>query len=339
MARYQTREQLVSYYRRAKERLEAIPGVVSVGTASAGPLIGGGDGRTPFLVRGRPDTPLQDAPTAQWFDAGPDYFPTLGVPVIQGRNLSESDGLGSPVTALVNQTMAARHWPGASPIGARLSLPQWDVEVDVVGVVADLRSFDAPGAVEPSIFVSNRQRPRWASFFLVRTSGQPSAMGGAVRSALAEADPDVEPRSLRTMEELLGEVLVGPRFNLLLIALFALTALVLSSVGIYAVISYTVALRTREFGIRMALGARRDQVLRAVLLDGGRLIAAGLLLGAGGAFYFTRLLRGTVHDVAPDDPIAILGTVIVLALSGAAATLVPALRASRTEPVNVLRTD
>jgi putative ABC transport system permease protein len=339
MARYDTREQLVSFYRRAKERLEAIPGVVSVGTASAGPLIGGGDGRTPFLVRGRPDVPLQDAPTVQWFDAGPDYFPTLGVPILEGRNLSEADGTGATVTALINQTMASRHWPGASPIGARLSLPQWDVEVEIAGVVADVRSFDAPDGVEPSIFVSNRQRPRWATFFLVRTVGEPSALVPAVRSAFAELDRDVEPLALSTMEALLGAGLVGPRFNLLLIGLFAMIALVLSSVGIYAVISYTVALRTREFGIRMALGARRGQVLRAVLLDGGRMIAAGLLLGGTGAFFFTRLLRGTIHDVAPSDPLAVFGTVFVLAVSGALATLAPALRASRTQPVDILRTD
>jgi predicted permease len=339
MARYETRDQLVSFYRRARERLEAVPGVVSVGTASAGPLIGGGDGRTPFLVRGRSEVPLQEAPTVQWFDAGPGYFPTLGVPILQGRNLSESDGIGSTVTALINQTMASQHWPGASPIGARLSLPQWDAEVEIVGVVADLRSFDAPRAVEPSVFVSNRQRPRWATFFVVRTTGRPSAIAPGVRSAFAELDPEVEPLGLSTMEQLLGASLVGPRFNLLLIALFAVIALILSSVGIYAVISYTVALRTREFGIRMALGARRAQVLRAVLLDGVRMIAAGLLLGGTGAFFFTRLLRGAIPDVAPSDPMAVFGTVLVLALSGALATLAPALRASRTEPVDVLRAD
>jgi putative ABC transport system permease protein len=339
MWRYETRAQVSSFYRDAKEALEAIPGVTAVGTASAGPLIGGGDGRTPFLVHGRPDVPVQDAPTVQWFDAGPDYFPTLGVPIVQGRNLSESDAIGSTVTALINQTMAARHWPDSSPIGARLALPQWDTEVEIVGVVQDLHTFDAPAATEPSIFVSNRQRPRWATFFVVRTAGDPGAVVASVRRAFERLDPDAVPQSVMTMEERLAEQLVRPRFNLLLIALFAAIALVLGAAGIYAVIAYTVAMRTREFGIRMALGARRAQVLGSVLLDGGKLLGGGLLLGTIGAFYFTRLLRGVIRDVAPSDPFAVIGTVLVLGLTGVIATLAPALRASRTEPVTVLRSE
>lgn len=338
MRRYETREQVLEFYRRAEERLQAVPGVASVGTASAGPLIGGGDGRTPFLVQGRADVPVSDAPQVEWFDAGPGYFPTLGVPIVQGRNLSATDGMGSQVTALVNETMAARYWPGESPVGARLSLPQWETDALIVGVVADVKQFQAPG-VEPAIYVSNRQKPRWATFFVVRTTGDPATLKRSVEAAFAELDPEVQPHALRTMEELLGAGLVAPRFNLLLIASFAICALVLSGVGVYAVISYTVALRTQEFGIRMALGARAAQVLAAVLLDGARLIVLGLVIGGVGALYFTRLLRSAIPDIAPSDPAAVAGTVLVLAFTGAIATFAPALRASRTEPGAVLRSD
>jgi ABC-type antimicrobial peptide transport system permease subunit len=142
-----------------------------------------------------------------------------------------------------------------------------------------------------------------------------------------------------TMEERLGRQLVAPRFNMLLVAMFAVIALTLSAAGIYAVTAYAVTLRAREFGIRMALGAESLHVLRGVLLDVVKLIAAGLLLGGAGAFFFTRLLRGIVYDVAPADPLAVTGTVLLLALAGVAAALAPALRASRTDPGTVLRGD
>jgi predicted permease len=314
----------------------AIPGVLSVGTASSAPLLGGGDGLTPFLVNGRPPVPVQDAPLVEWYDAGPGFFPTLGVPIVQGRNLSENDRPGTTTTALVNQTMAARHWPDGSAVGARLSLPQWDTEVEIVGVVPDLVAFRSKAA-EPAVYVSNLQRPRGASFFVVRTTENPTAIAADVRAALTRLDPDVEPYYLTSMEELLRAQLVAPRFSLLLIAFFATVALILCTAGLYAVIAYTVAARTREFGIRMALGAQPADVLRGVLADGGRLLATGVLLGLLGAFYFTRLMRGLIEGVTTTDPLAVILSVLILSLVGAAALLAPAMRAGRTDPVTVLR--
>lgn len=337
MARYDTHERISDFWVRATREIAAIPGVVSVGTASAGPLIGGGDGRTPFLVRGRPPVPIQNAPLVAWYDAGPGYFPTLGVPILQGRNLSENDRPGSPTTALINETMATRNWPDGSPIGARLSLPSWGANVEIVGVVPDLVPFHSAAPPEAAIYVSNRQRPRWASFFVVRTVGDPDAVAADVRAALKRLDPDVEAYSVMSMEELLSDQLVAPRFSLLLIAFFATIALVLSAAGLYAVIAYTVAARTREFGIRLALGARRAQVLRGVLRDGGKLLAGGVFLGLLGAFYTTRLLRGLLEGVATTDSVAVITTVVVFVLVGAGALIAPALRAGRTDPVTVLR--
>ena len=336
-ARYNSPERLVDFYARAGREIAAIPGVVSVGTASAGPLLGGGDGRTPFLVSGRPAVQVQDAPQVAWYDAGPGYFPTLGVPVLQGRNLSENDRLGSPTTALINKTMATRHWSGTSPIGARVTLPSWDATVEIVGVVPDLVGFRSEGPPEAAIYVSNLQRPRGASFFVVRTAGNPDAVAADVRAALKRLDPDAEPYYVMSMQELLRDNLVAPRFSLLLIAFFATIALILSAAGLYAVIAYTVAARTREFGIRLALGARRGQVLRGVLKDGGKLLVAGIVLGLLGAFFSARLLRGLLEGVAVTDPVAVISTVLVFALVGTAALLAPALRAGRTDPVMVLR--
>jgi putative ABC transport system permease protein len=339
MERYGTRDDLVALYREARERFAAIPGVQAVGSASAGPLFGGSDGSTPFLVEGRPEVPIQDAPRVAWFDAGPGYFPTLGVPVIEGRNLAETDRRGEPTVALVNETMARRHWPDGSPIGASISLPQWETVVRVVGVVPDFQPFLPDDPVEPAIYVSNRQRPRGASFFVLRTDGDPTALASAVREAVAELDPEMEPAALSPLADHFRDQLVAPRFNMLLVALFALVALALGVAGIYAVMAYAVALRTREVGIRMALGADRDAILRSVIADGARIVAVGVVAGLAAALAVAGLLRGLLHGVAPTDPWALAGTTALLAGAALAAVLVPAVRATRTDPMEALRAE
>jgi putative ABC transport system permease protein len=338
-SRYESEEALADLYRRARQRLEAIPGVEGVGSASAGPLFGGSDGATPFLIRGAAEVPLQDAPRVRWYDAGPGYFPTLGMETIVGRNLREEDRVGSTPTALVNEAMARRYWPDGSPVGVRLSLPQWGTEVDVVGVVPDLRPFLPGEAVEPAVYVSNRQRVRRATFFILRTEGDPATLAPAVRAAMAELDPEMEPSRVTPLTENLADRLVAPRFNALLVSVFAIIALVLGAAGVYGVVAYAVALRTREFGIRMALGAARDEILRSVLRDGLRPLFAGLVAGLAGALLFTRLLEGLLHGVQPTDPGALLGTVLVLGTTALVASAVPALRASRTDPVVALRSE
>ncbi len=330
---------LAAFYREARDRLAALPGVRSVGSASAGPLFGGSDGATPFLVQGRPAPPLQDAPRLTWYDAGPGYFPTLGVEPVEGRNIEESDRLGSTPVALINETAARRYWPDGSPVGAHLSLPQWGTDVDVVGVVPDTRPFLPDEAPQPAIYVSNRQAVRGASFYILRTDGDPEALATAVRRTLTELDSELEPVDMRSMEQRLGAQLVGPRFNMLLMGIFALVALVLGAAGLYGVVAYTVALRTREMGIRMALGAVRRDIVRYVMGDAFRLLLAGLVLGLAGAALFARLLTGLLHGVSPTDPRALLATVALLLAAGLLAALSPALRASRTDPMRALKVE
>jgi predicted permease len=335
-SRYDSPERRAAFYARLEEELAAVPGVVGVGTASSAPFLGGGDGRTPFLVAGRDPVPVDEAPTVEWYDAGPGFFPTLGVPLLHGRNLSDSDQWGARPAALVNRAMATRHWPGGSPVGAVLSLPGWNTEVEVVGVVEDMRSLEAPAPV-PSIFVSNRQRPRGATFYVIRTADDALNLLPAVRTAVARLDDEVEPYSLMTMQERLHARLVGPRFNLLIVSLFGTLALALTAFGLYTVVAYTVTLRRREFGIRMALGAQRVQVLAAVFREGARLLGLGIVGGTLGAIYFSRLLGGLLYGVGPTDPRAVAGAAALLVLTCVAACVAPALRASRVQPVSVMR--
>ena len=336
--RYPEADQVLEVYRQAEARLAALPGVERVGTVSAGPLFGGGDGTTPMAIAGRPALPRDLAPTAAWYDMSPDYFSTLGVPLRAGRLFAETDVAGTAPVALVNGTFARRHWPDGSPVGARVSFPQLDDRsVEIVGVVGDIQPFDAAEQPEPEIYFSNRQFTRWATYFVLRTSVDPATLAGAVATTLQRIDPELSPSRVQTLSELAARARVGPRFNLVLVGLFAAVALVLGVVGIYGVMTYSVVLRTREIGVRMALGADRHRVLRWIGAEGLRIIAAGVVLGTAGALLFSRLLTSMLHGVSATDPIAFGATVTILVAAALAACLVPAVRASRIEPTVAIR--
>ena len=337
MARYPAPEDRIGFYDRVDAALEAIPGVTAAATASAGPLFGGGDGAMPFLVDGRDNPALQDAPRVQWYDVGPDYFPTLGAALIAGRHLSADDPFGSEPTALVNRAMAEAHWPDGSPIGALVSIPDFDVAVRIVGVVEDVRMSEMARSAEASIYVSNRQRPRGGTYFVVRSGIDAAALQAAVADVLRRVDPEVAPSDFATLDDRLAGRMVSPRFNVLIIGFFAIVALVLSALGLYAITEYAVSARTREFGIRFALGATRARVLAIVLAEGLGVVLTGIVFGGIGALWAARLLRGLLDDIAPGDPVAIMATILLMGVTGILAALGPALRASRTDPATAMR--
>ncbi len=334
-SRYDSRAALFSMWRQAEQQVAAVPGVVSVATASAGPLFGGGDGATPYAPEGREEA--GELPSVRWYDVGPGYFRTLGVPVVEGREITDADGLDVAPVAVVNQAMARAAWPDASAVGRRVRLPDLEMEFDVVGVVADVQPL-TPGAVAPAeIYWSNRQMGRPATFFLVRADGDAAALSRAVTDALLSVDPDLSlgtPRPLASQE---ARSLVRPRFQALVILAFALAALVLSAVGVYAVVSYGVARRVREMGIRMALGASSPEVLSLVLRSNLAVTLVGVGLGALGALLAGRLLRGVIHGVGPADPVSLGGAVLALLALAFGATLVPALRATRADPLRAIQ--
>jgi putative ABC transport system permease protein len=333
--RYPQPGQVLNLYRQAETELSRLPGVSAVSTMSAGPIFGG-DGATPFLVQGR-GVSVEEAPSATWYDVGPDYFRVLGVPVVQGRVMTEADAAGDVGVAVINQTMARRYWPGSNPLGATVSLPRLDYSVRIVGVVRDIQPLFRGRPVDPEIYLSNRQRTRWATYFLVRTAGDPHAVVGPASDLLQRLDPDMRPVRPRSMRDIADELRGEPRFDLLLVGLFALVALALGAVGVYGVMAYTVRGRSHEIGIRVALGGRPDQVLRWVLADGLRLLVWGALLGLAGALLTARLLRGLLFGVRPTDAVSLVTAVLLLLLTGVAATLIPAMRAGSTPPAAALR--
>lgn len=335
--RYPTREAFTGFWRTAEEAVAGVPGVEAVATASAGPLFGGGDGATSFRVSGT--DPGEVLPSAAWFDVGPGYFSTLGLPVVQGREITERDGPDVPDVAVVNEAFVRAAGLEGDMVGRTVELPELKLELDVVGVVADVQPM-APGTPpRPEIYWSNRQNGRPATFFLVRAHGEATEAAQAVTAALLELDPDLSlgtPQPLFRAEE---RALVRPRFQALVLLAFAVMALVLSAVGVYAVVSYAVGRRVREIGIRMALGADASDVVSLVLRSNLMVAVAGVGAGLLGSLWVGRAVQGMIHGVSPSDPWSLGGAAAILLVAAVLSTLIPARGALRSDPLSSIQSD
>jgi putative ABC transport system permease protein len=334
-AKYSTPPQVAALWARAADELRALPGVVSVGEASAGPLFGGTE-TSSFRVVGRV-TGAADSATARWYDVGADYFATLGVPLLRGRGFAPSDVAGAPGVAIVNDALARRYWPGQDPLGQQVVME--DRTMTIVGVVADVKPLNPDAAVQPEIYWPNRQAARWATYVILRTAGDPAGIERSARRRLQLLDPDLSVPAFQTLDAQLARQLVYPRFVTLLMATFAAIALLLAAVGVYGVIAYGVARRTREIGIQMALGATQGSVVRRIVWQGLLLAVAGVLLGAAGALAITPVLRGLLAGVAPGDPATLIAVAGLLVLVALVASYVPARRASGVSAVEALRAE
>jgi len=334
--KYPDSAQVVDLFGRAAQEVQALPNVVSVGAGSAVPLFGG-DGEEEFLIEGRPAPGAGARPSVAWFDVDPKYFQTLQLPLVRGRYFTPQDRPGAPLVAIVNETMAHRYWPDGNPIGQHVKLLMHKETVEVVGVVRDVRPFRPDESPKPQIYWPFPQFPRWAVQLVVRTAGEPAGVGPAIRASIARLDPDIELGHLRTMDELVGSQLTNPRFNMTLSTIFAAIALAMAALGVYGVMSFAVAQRKREIGIRMAIGARRQEILRLVVGKGLALAGWGVALGLGGALVLTRLLKSLLVSLAPTDPFTFVATSIVLGVVAIAACYVPARRATSVDPTVVLR--
>ena len=327
-----------AFYRRALGRLSSFPGVVSAGAASSGPLFGGRETDS-FTIDGAPAGTRGDGSPVRWFDVSPGYFPTMGIPIVAGRDFTDRDGPGAPPVAIVNEAMARRYWPGTSPLDDLVTLKEEKLTVRIVGVVRDVPPFYAGEPVGPEIYWPDYQHPRWATFLVIRTAGTPARLAPDIRHLLARVEPDLDVTHVNTMPELVARQLVRPRFTALLIGVFAVMAVFLAAVGIYGVTAYAVAQRTREFGIRLALGAEPAQVVRTVLREGMLRAFAGIALGLAGALALSRVLTGLLTGIQATDPATLVVVSGLAALMAVAATYLPARRASRVDPMAALRSE
>ncbi len=337
--------------------LRALPGVEEAGGASALPLTGGlADGTYLLMAPGEVPPPVEDmerlfrdairggrSGNADLCVASAGYFRALGIPLLRGRFFDARDTMAAPHAALVSQTLARDRWPGQDPLGRTIEFGNMDGDprlLTVVGVVGDVREASLETPPRPTIYVDYRQRPRKTESFgvLMRTAANPAALLQAARSLVRRLDPAVAP-SAGTFAEILSRSLATRRFDLVLVGLFAGTALLLAMAGIYGVVSCAVARRTREVGVRIALGAQTGDVLRAVLGRQVAATAAGVAAGVAGALALTRLLRSLLFGVGAGDPATFAGVALLLAGVALLASYLPARRATRVDPVIALRSE
>lgn len=278
---------------------------------------------------------------ADYAVASEGYFQTLGIPLRKGRLFNNADGPDAPHVAVISESVARQNWPDQDPIGHTIEFGNMDGDLrllTIVGVVGEVRTSSLEAAPRPTIYVNYRQRPRTAYQFdiVLRTNSDPTAIFAAVRRILSQLDPTVPPR-LNTFTQIFSESLNSRRFNLLLVGVFALAALLLAMAGVFGVLSYSVAQRTREIGVRIALGATPGDVLKMVLGQGLVTVAIGTTVGLVGSFLLTRTMQSLLFEVSPNDPVTVVGVALLLMLVAMLASYIPAHRATRVDPMIALR--
>jgi putative ABC transport system permease protein len=331
------------FFDRLVERAKTLPGVKSAGAASFLPVSGGGS-LIQFNIEGRPPKTPHDYVAAGYRTVTPQYMETMGVPLLQGRNIAVGDVEKAPAVVVINASMARTYFPGENPLGKRMQIgatPDKDVPyMEIVGVVGDvLQGLDTDAKAE--MYLPYRQAdtvlPVFQLSVVLRTSGDPRLQAAALRSAVREIDPNQPVVKIRTMEENMATSVTEPRFRTWLIGIFAALALVLAAVGIYGVMSYSVNQRTNEMGIRVTLGAQPNDVFRIVVGEGLRLALIGVGVGLIGALAATRVLRTFLYGVSAIDPVTFAITAALLILVAVAACYFPARRATRVDPMVALR--
>jgi len=343
--RFATPAALSAYAQQMSDRVRAVPGVSGAAATDALPLQGYSNGM-PFLIAGKPVVDRANRMGAGFKRVQPDYFKVLGIKIIKGRPLTAQDVKSSTPVAIVNQRFVERFMPDVDPIGQHLLVqeiiagsPQLGPEIpwEIVGVIADERTGSLDGTIRPGIYVTMDQSPTTDVNLIVRGNVAADLLGRAVTQAVHEVDPKQAVTDIRTLEQIKTESAANTRVRTTLLAVFAVLALLLSAVGIYGVISYTVAQRTHELGVRAALGASGGRLMRMVLANGLALTASGLALGLAGALAVTRVLSTLLFGVGARDPLTLIVSAAILLAVALAACYVPARRAARLDPLAALR--
>ena len=337
-AKYKEESQSVAFYTDLVQRVKAMPGVVSAAAVNFLPL-GGSNASDAFLVEGAPEPKPGQENEGRYRVCTPDYFATMQIPILRGRAFTEQDKAGAPLVVIVNETLARKHWPGQDAIGKRIRFhapidrAPW---MEVVGVIKDVKH-ELTIEVQPEFYLPHAQDV-WRSMVVVaRTTVDPASLAGSLRQNVWAIDKDQPVADVRTMVEVRAISVGLQQFNSLMIGIFALVALLLAAIGIYGVMAFAVTQRTREIGIRMALGARRTDVLKMVVMNGMKLAILGLVIGLVASWALTRFISTLLYGVEPTDPLTF--SVVSLCLLAAAflACYAPARRATKIDPLEALR--
>ena len=336
------------FYRQLLDRVRTLPGVESVGGINHLPLAGDIWGWS-FAIEGRPKPRPGEFPMGVYRIAMPGYFRTMRLPLVRGRDIAATDDASAEGVVIINERAAASYWPGEDPIGKRITFdgdsnpPTW---LTVIGIARDAKQNDWAAPPYPEVYLAALQNRDFLGdagshiayiTLVVRTAGDPGALANTVKNTVWSFDRNLPVSEVLTMDAVVADANEGPRFEMLLLAVFAAVALALAAVGIYGVMSYSVSRRTHEIGIRLSLGASRADVLRLVVRQGMALALAGSLAGMVGALLLSRLMTNMLYGVRPTDPFIFAGVATVLGLVALVATYVPAWRATRIDPMTALR--
>jgi putative ABC transport system permease protein len=334
-AKYSKPEDIARFFARAIENVRAVPGVQSAALVRAVPFSGNG-GTTGYAVEGRPVQDPAALPQARFHIVTPDYFKTLRIPLLKGRDFTDRDDLTTPLVGVINETFARRNWPGEDAVGKRLTTPNTPSPVTVIGVAGDTKHYTATETAVPQLYVAHYQVPLIFSSLVARTSVPPMSITNEVRKAIWAVDKDQPVWSIYSLETAVERTQGQSRFLALLLGIFAGVALLLAGVGIYGMTSYGVSQRTHEIGIRLALGASSERVLREVVAHGARLTLVAVAIGLAAAVAMGRLAGAVLFQVTPGDPQSLAAAAAILAVVSLVANYLPARRAARVDPVVAL---
>ena len=341
-AQYKTHEQTAHFYDRLVSSLNALPGVASAGAGSDLPWTGYDENNGGFTIEGHKPPPHQDF-HARYHMATPGYFSAMGIPLLEGRSFTEADKTGAPWALIINHAMAERYWPGEDALGKRIcfaDVPKSDSDwMTIVGIVGDIKDQPNSPSAENAYWWSEYQAAESDMSIVIRTQDDPRQIADGLRSAVHRLDPALAVADMKLMDSVVDTSVSTPRFTFVLVGLFAGLAILLAAIGAYGVIAYTVSQRTPEFGLRVALGAQRSDLLRMVLTQSAKLAVPGTIFGVLLALSMGSVMRNLIYGVSPADPV-ILSSVALLVLTVALiASYVPARRASRSDPMTTLRAE
>ena len=338
--KYPDKERRSPFYAEVLRRVQALPGVQSAAVAGNLPLTYDGDSM-PIGIEGRTDPPPDQRPDVILRVVGPGYFSTMGIPLVRGRDFSEQDKADSARVVIVSEKTARHFWPGENPIGKRLKPGSTNRNIpwiEIIGVVKDVRQNDFVSEPKMQMYMPYQQLNSFApNALVVRTNVEPLSLTGAVRNAIWAVDKDQPVSNLRSMDEIVSEAVARQRFSMLLLGIFAALAMVLAAVGIYGVMSYSIAQRTREIGLRIALGAQKSDVLKMILRQGLRFVAAGLAIGLAASFVLTRVMASLLFGISATDPATFVSISLMLIAVALLASYIPAVRAMKIDPMLALR--
>jgi putative ABC transport system permease protein len=339
-SKYEEFERRVAFYSELLQRVEGLAGVKSAAVTTNLPLYRQGNS-IGINIEGQPPPPPGQENIVVTRMISPRYFETMSIPLLSGRAFTDQDTSTTPRVVVISETTARRYWPGQDPIGKRIATGRIQRPEDwtqVVGVVKDVRQFELTADPKPQMYLPYRQRGFFdARDLVVKTDVDPASLAATVRKTVWEIDKDQPVSNIRTMEEILLESIARQRFSMLLLAIFAGVALVLAAVGIYGVMSYSVAQRTHEIGIRMALGAQTGAVLKLAVAYGLKLVIAGVIIGLIAAFALTRVMATLLFGVTATDPTTFALISLLLIAVAAIASYIPARRATKVDPMIALR--